>query len=71
MKTTERSYEPPKLTAYQFDDNDQILTASGTPGMPDTPSVTPDPEPDPKYAANALNEYLGKETTSNTTIEAP
>ena len=49
-------YEPPKTRIYRFDDNDRILTESGTP-EPTTP---------PEYAANALNEYLGG---TNTTIE--
>lgn len=45
-------YEPPKATIYRFDENDRILTASGG--------------PDPNYAANALNEFMGG---TNTTIE--
>lgn len=55
-----RIYEPPRAKIYRFDDNDQILTASGTMG-PTTP-----PEPTPNYAANALNEFMGG---TNTTIE--
>ena len=60
MNKNERVYEPPKAKIYRFDDNDQILTASGTMG-PTTP-----PEPTPNYAANALNEFMGG---TNTTIE--
>ena len=60
MNKNERAYEPPKAKIYRFDDNDQILTASGTMG-PTTP-----PELTPNYAANALNEFMGG---TNTTIE--
>ena len=60
MNKNERVYEPPKAKIYRFDDNDQILTASGTTG-PTTP-----PEPTSNYAANALNEFMGG---TNTTIE--
>ena len=60
MNKNERAYEPPKAKIYRFDDNDQILTASGT-----TDPTTP-PEPTPNYAANALNEFMGG---TNTTIE--
>ena len=60
MNKNERAYEPPKAKIYRFDDNDRILTASGTMG-PTTP-----PEPTPNYAANALNEFMGG---TNTTIE--
>lgn len=59
MKRKEREYEPPKMKIYQFDDNDQILTASGG-------SLEPSPTPNPNYAANALNEFMGG---TNTTIE--
>ena len=55
-----RIYEPPRAKIYRFDDNDRILTASGTTG-PTTP-----PELTPNYAANALNEFMGG---TNTTIE--
>lgn len=50
-------YEPPKTKIYRFDNNDRILTESGT---PDVPTTTPE------YAANALNEFMGG---TNTTIE--
>ena len=60
MNKNGKVYEPPKAKIYRFDDNDQILTASGTTG-PTTP-----PEPIPNYAANALNEFMGG---TNTTIE--
>ena len=60
MNKNGKVYEPPKAKIYRFDDNDQILTASGTTG-PTTP-----PEPTPNYAANALNEFMGG---TNTTIE--
>ena len=60
MSKNERAYEPPKAKIYRFDDNEQILTASGT-----TSPTTP-PEPTPNYAANALNEFMGG---TNTTIE--
>ena len=45
MNKAKKPYEPPRLKIYQFDDNDQILTASG--------DVTTTPTPN--YAANALN----------------
>ena len=49
------AYEAPKAKVYRFDENDQILTASG--------DVTP-----AEYAANALNAFMGG---TNTTIEKP
>ncbi len=58
MNKAKKPYEPPRLKIYQFDDNDQILTASGGGG------TTTDPVPD--YAARALNELMGG---INTTIE--
>lgn len=64
MKQNEKAYEPPKAKIYQFDDNDQILTASGGGGTGSTETPTPDPTPD--YAARALNELMGG---TNTTIE--
>ena len=57
MSKNEREYEPPKAKIYRFDDNDQILTASGGGGTG---------EPVPEYAANALNQLFGG---TNTTIE--
>ena len=57
MNKNRRAYEPPKMKIYQFDDNDQILTASGG---TNPPPLTPD------YAANALNEFM---QGTNTTIE--
>ena len=60
MDKNRRAYEPPKMKIYQFDDNDQILTASGEVGP------SPDPTQTPNYAANALNEWMGG---TNTTIE--
>ena len=48
------TYEPPKAKVYRFDENDQILTASG-----ETTTA-------PEYAANALNQLFGG---TNTTIE--
>lgn len=56
MKMDEFAYEPPKARIYRFDDNDCILTESGT----TIPEVIAD------YAANALNEFMGG---TNTTIE--
>ena len=56
MNEAKKPYEPPRLKIYQFDDNDQILTASG--------DVTTTPTPN--YAAHALNELMGG---TNTTIE--
>lgn len=56
MMKNSMAYEAPKAKVYRFDENDQILTASG--------DVTP--EPTPNYAANALNQLLGG---TNTTIE--
>lgn len=58
MNKAKKTYEPPRLKIYQFDDNDQILTASG--------DVTPTPNPTPEYAARALNGLMGG---TNTTIE--
>ena len=60
-----KEYEPPRMKIYQFDDNDQILTASGGPNEPVLP---PDPTqpPTPNYAANALNQLMDG---TNTTIE--
>ncbi|MGF0018719.1 hypothetical protein [Sporofaciens sp. SGI.106] len=59
MDRNGRIYEPPKAKIYRFDDNDQILTASG-----DKPIPTPDPTAD--YAARALNAFMDG---TNTTIE--
>ena len=56
MDKNGRIYEPPKAKIYRFDDNDQILTASGGGGT----------DPTPEYAANALNAFMGG---TNTTIE--
>ena len=65
MNKNRRAYEPPRMKIYQFDDNDQILTASGgIHGPGSTPDPTPTPTPD--YAANALNQLMGG---TNTTIE--
>ena len=57
MSKNGKVYEPPKAKIYRFDDNDQILTASGGGGTA---------EPVPEYAANALNQLFGG---TNTTIE--
>lgn len=54
MNKNGKAYEPPKMKIYQFDDNDQILTASGN------------IEPTADYAARALNDFMGG---TNTTIE--
>ena len=51
------TYEPPKARVYRFDENDKILTFSGTPTAP---------EPTAEYAANALNRLMNG---TNTTIE--
>ena len=59
MNKAKKTYEPPRLKIYQFDDNDQILTESG--GI-----NPPDPTPTSNYAANALNKLMGG---TNTTIE--
>lgn len=56
MDKNGRIYEPPKAKIYRFDDNDQILTASGGGGT----------DPTAEYAANALNALMGG---TNTTIE--
>ena len=58
MNEAKKPYEPPRLKIYQFDDNDQILTASG--------GTTPNPDPTADYAARALNDFMGE---TNTTIE--
>lgn len=60
MNRNEKVYEPPKMKVYQFDDNDQILTASG--GDNTGGDVTPTAD----YAANALNKYING---TSTTIE--
>lgn len=57
MNKDGKEYEPPKMKIYQFDDNDQILTASG---------VVDPTSPTANYAANALNKFMGG---TNTTIE--
>ena len=54
MMKNSMAYEAPKAKVYRFDENDQILTASG--------EATTAPE----YAANALNQLFGG---TNTTIE--
>ena len=56
MDKNGRIYEPPKAKIYRFDDNDQILTASGGGGT----------NPTAEYAANALNAFMDG---TNTTIE--
>ena len=53
MNKDGKEYEPPKMKIYQFDDNDQILTASGDLTAGD-------------YAARALNDFMNG---TNTTIE--
>ena len=60
MMKNSMAYEAPKAKVYRFDENDQILTASGdvSPSVPSTPT--------PNYAANALNEFMGG---TNTTLE--
>ena len=60
MTKNSMAYEAPKAKVYRFDENDQILTASGdvSPSVPSTPT--------PNYAANALNEFMGG---TNTTLE--
>ncbi len=54
MNREQLVYEPPKTRIYRFDDNDRILTESGT------------VEPTAEYAANMLNQFMGG---TNTTIE--
>ena len=54
------AYEAPKAKVYRFDENDEILTSSSSLNPP-TPQ-----EPEPNYAANALNQLFGG---TNTTIE--
>lgn len=58
MNKAKKPYEPPRLKIYQFDDNDQILTASG--------GASSTPDPTAEYAARALNDFMGE---TNTTIE--
>ena len=60
MNKAKKPYEPPRLKIYQFDDNDQILTARGGGG------TTPNPDPTADYVARALNDFMGE---INTTIE--
>lgn len=57
MNKDRPAYEPPKTKIYRFDDNDRILTESGT----------PIPDPDPEYAANALNNLFDLTTTTKET----
>lgn len=61
MNKAKKPYEPPRLKIYQFDDNDQILTASnsGTTGGDQS-------DPTADYAARALNDFM---SGTNTTIE--
>lgn len=54
MKRIGGAYEPPKMKIYQFDDNDLLLTDSGT----TTPPVKAD------YAADALNQLFNGTTTT-------
>ena len=54
------TYEPPKAKVYRFDDNDRILTASGSVDPTPPQILTAD------YAARALNDFM---TGTNTTIE--
>ena len=63
MNKAKKPYEPPRLKIYQFDDNDQILTASGNASGGGT---TPNPNPTADYAARALNDFMNG---TNTTIE--
>ena len=59
MTKNSMAYEAPKAKVYRFDENDRILTESGTTNPPiQGPTAT--------YAANALNEFMGG---TNTTIE--
>lgn len=57
MSKNSIAYEAPKAKVYRFDENDQILTASGS---------SAEPSPTSEYAANALNQLFGG---TNTTIE--
>ena len=59
MTKNSMAYEAPKAKVYRFDENDQILTESGTVGPPTQ-------EPTATYAAYALNQFMGG---TNTTIE--
>lgn len=59
MNQNVRSYEPPKMKIYQFDNNDLILTASGETKPPEEVKT-------PDYAARALNQLMGG---TNTTME--
>lgn len=56
MNWNEKAYEIPMAMIYRFDNNNQILTASG--GEVETPITD--------YAARALNDFMGG---TNTTIE--
>lgn len=62
MSKNEKIYEPPKMKAYQFDESDQVLTASNG-GNDDKKDDT---EKVADYAASALNDLMGG---TNTTIE--
>ena len=51
------AYEPPKAKVYRFDENDRILTESGT-------TNPPIQDPTATYAANALNQLFGGTNTT-------
>lgn len=60
MNKKKNVYEPPKMKAYQFDE-ETVLTASSGGGISGDPT-----NPTADYAANALNQYMGG---TNTTLE--
>ena len=66
MTKNATTYEAPKAKVYRFDENDQILTASGGSGSGGG-GTNPDPiAPTADYAARALNDFMGG---TNTTME--
>ena len=64
MKESRKAYEPPRIKVFRFENNDQILTASG--GAGGGGGSTQPSDPTAEYAANALNSLFGG---TNTTIE--
>ena len=64
MTKNSMAYEAPKAKVYRFDENDRILTESGT--ISGGGGSSTDPAPTPDYAARALNQLFD---VTNTTIE--
>lgn len=65
MEGNGKEYEAPSVRVFRFDDNDLILTSSGSSTDSTEESTTPT-EPPADYASNALNALMGG---INTTME--